>query len=479
MYVAVNVGKPYHLYPFKGTVVPNISIDGEQYDSNGVNPLDCYGSANPTFEYPMTHTKLTLVALVCCLGIADRLLAQSFGVELHNTMMGASGGMGGVSIARPQDVTSALNANPAALTQFRGTHFMFGGGWAEPTFNLTQTGEIPAGGPPEVLPFSGKSTAPGTPLGNIGVTQDLSELGIPATVGLGFITTAGGFVDFRQIPDSNGTNTGQTIFNMPAVLGIDLTERWSVGTSLSLGIAFYDGPFVGTSGMTPDYALRGTIGTNYRITEALTVGGYYQTKQSFTFDNAVLVNPGPTQDSFDIKMDLPQNLGMGIANSAFLDGRLLLGADVVYKLWDEADLYQAIYDNQLVVQLGAQYSLGERIRLRSGYVWAENPIDSTPDGNVGGVPLADLRAVRYTQGLLAITSQHRISAGVGVVDVLPGIDIDLMAGGMFKDSEQLGDFTVTSIESYWIGLGLTWRFGRGADGGTSAPNRWGKPSQIN
>ena len=69
----------------------------------------------------------------------------------------------------------------------------------------------------------------------------------------------------------------------------------------------------------------------------------------------------------------------------------------------------------------------------------------------------DLRAVRYTQGLLAVTCPHRISGGIGVVDVLPGIDMDLMAGGMFDDTEQLGDFTVTSIESYWIGLGLTWR----------------------
>jgi len=80
--------------------------------------------------------------------------------------------------------------------------------------------------------------------------------------------------------------------------------------------------------------------------------------------------------------------------------------------------------------------------------------------------------VRYTQGLLAITSQHRISFGVGVVDVLPGTDLDLMAGGMFRDTEQLGNFTTTSIESYWIGVGLTWRFGRGACDRLPAPDSW-------
>ena len=64
------------------------------------------------------------------------------------------------------------------------------------------------------------------------------------------------------------------------------------------------------------------------------------------------------------------------------------------------------------------------------------------------------------------------NVGVGVADVLPGIDLDLMAGGMFRDSEQLGDFTTTSIEGYWIGLGMTWRFGRGACECLPAPDSW-------
>lgn len=404
---------------------------------------------------------LTALLLGACSmsGSAD---AQSFGPELHNMLMPASGGMGGVSIARPQDLTSAINANPASLTQFRGTQFLFGGGWAESTFNLTQTSNIPVIGPdPLIEPFSAKSTAPGTPLGNIGVTQDLDELGLPVTLGLGFVTTAGGFVDFRQVPQSHGTNTGQTIFNMPLALGVDLTDRLALGASTSLGIAFYDGPFVGVGGMTPDYALRGTIGANYLLTDATTIGGYYQTAQSYTFDNAFLLNPGANQTAIDVNLDLPQNLGLGVANSALMQGRLLVGVDLIYKLWDDADLYQALYNNQWAVQTGSQFTQG-RYRFRAGYVWAQNPIDDSPGSNLGGVVQpGDLAAVRYSQGLLAITSQHRMTFGVGVTDVLPGIDMDMMAGGMFRDSQQLGNFTTTSIESYWIGAGLTWRFGGG------------------
>lgn len=395
--------------------------------------------------------------------------AQPFGVELHNTLMPASGGMGGVSIARPQDLVSSINGNPASLSQFRGTQFHFGGAWSEPTFNMTQTSNIPVVGPPLIEPFSAKSTAPGLPAGNIGITQDLSELGLPATFGMGFVATSGGFVDFRDVPASNGTNSGSMIFNLPVGMGIDLTDRLSVGASGSMGIAAFDGPFVRHSGMTADYALRGTLGVNYLLTDVTTVGAYYQTEQSYRFDNAVIL---PLVPPLDVRMDLPQNFGFGIANSGLMEGRLLLGVDVLYKLWDRAALYQSVYDNQLVVQLGAQYSMG-RIRLRGGYVWAENPMDKTPNTNIGGVVQpGGFPAVYYTEGLLAITSQHRITAGIGIVDVLPGVDMDLMAGGMFRDTEQLGSFTTTSISSYWIGMGLTWRFGRGSCCDTGAPNSW-------
>ncbi len=413
-------------------------------------------------------TVVAAIAIGAALSGTRTVHAQTFGVELHNNLMSASGGMGGVSIAEPQDLTSGINGNPASLTQFAGTQFTFGGAWAEPTINMNQQAPIPTMNP-VIDPFSAKSTAPGVPVGNIGLTQDLNELGLPATFAIGFITTSGVFADYRQEPNSNGTNTGLALFSLPVAVGVDLNESLSVGASMALGIAFFDGPFVGAGGMTPDYALRGTVGADYCLTDTTTLGAYYQTQQSFTFDNAILLANGAVRR--DIEMDLPQNIGVGLANRSLMDGKLLVGVDVLYKLWSETDLFGAVYDNQWVVQLGAQYTMG-RIRLRAGYTWAENPIDQTPDLNVGGIPLGDLPAVRYTQGLLAVTNQHRISAGVGVVDVLPGIDMDLMAGGMFRDTEQLGDFTETSVESYWIGVGLTWRFGRGACQDLTTPDSW-------
>ena len=405
----------------------------------------------------------TFVLIFAGLGFVSRAAqAQTFGVELHNTLMPASGGMAGTSIAMPQDLTSAINGNPASITQFNGTQFMFGGAWAEPTFNMNQSQPIPGPPLPSLIdPFSAKSSAPGLPAGNIGVTQELSAYGLPVTFGIGFVTTSGGFVDFRGVPASRGTNSGMAIFSLPVTLGVQVTDRLSVGASMAMGIAFFDGPFVGLGGMTPDYALRGTLGANYRLTDETTVGAYYQTEQSFRFDNAFLF-PGPIPIAADINMQLPQNVGFGFANTSLMDGQLLLAVDVIYKNWNATDLYGSVYNDQWVLQLGAQYTSG-RYKLRTGYAWVQNPIDSAPGSNLGGIvePGGSL-AVRYTQGLLAITGQHRISGGIGIADVLPGVDMDIMAGGMFRDTEQLGAATQTSVASYWLGAGMTWRFGRGS-----------------
>ena len=91
----------------------------------------------------MKRIQIAGVAILCVFGLSGGAFAQSFGTELHNTLMPASGGMGGTSIAKPQDLQSALNGNPASLTQFRGTQFSFGGGWVEPTFNMSQSSNIP------------------------------------------------------------------------------------------------------------------------------------------------------------------------------------------------------------------------------------------------------------------------------------------------------------------------------------------------
>jgi len=386
--------------------------------------------------------------------------AQLFGVELHNTAMPASGGMAGTSVARPQDLTSAINGNPATLTQFQGTQFTFSGAWVEPTFNLQHDGGVL----PRIDPFSAKSEAQGLPNINIGVTQDFSALGLPTTVGLGFFTAAAAGVDYNDVPASNGTSAALVAFEVTPAISVDLTDRISMGAALSLGIGIFDGPFVGLTALRYDYALRGSFGLDYDLTPETTLGVYYQTKQGFTFDDAIRLEIAPNIfDPIirDIKIELPANIGFGVANNSLMDGRLLLAVDLLYKFWESADLFGAIYDNQFVFQAGAQFTSG-RVRYRLGYAYAENPIRDIPAVTVGGVPLPGPAAANYVQAQLAVTNLHRLSMGMGIQDLLPGIDLDIAAGGMPKSSQDLGNLTRTALTTYWISLGITWRYGRGA-----------------
>jgi hypothetical protein len=79
-------------------------------------------------------------------------------------------------------------------------------------------------------------------------------------------------------------------------VGGDLTERLSVGAALILGSSYLDGPFVDLGGMVPAYALRGTVGANYRVGCDTTLGCYWQTRKRFTFDDAVVLRDDSVYD---------------------------------------------------------------------------------------------------------------------------------------------------------------------------------------
>ena len=228
-------------------------------------------------------------SMVCALVLVtspSAVWGQGYGIELHNNAMPASAGMAGTSLTRPQDNLSAINGNPATTTQYKGTVFTFGGAFVEPTVNMDQTAALPLVG---VTPYAAKSDAPPSLLPNIGVTHQLDMMGRPVTIGMGFVGNAGLGVDYRPVPNSNGTQASILSLDLVNSVGIRLTEKLSVGGSFFLGTGILDGPFVDNSSMTIDYAPRFSLGTNYELGNGTSVGAYWQSEKSHTFDNAVLL----------------------------------------------------------------------------------------------------------------------------------------------------------------------------------------------
>ena len=408
----------------------------------------------------MAQRFLRAVAVGCGLMLACGLTAsrgfgQTYGIDFRNTLMPASGGMAGTSVAAPQDFISAINANPAALTQYRGTNFTLGGAFAEATVNLTQTAPVPALG---VAPFSAKSSTPGAIVPAIGVAQEVDGMLLPTTVGLAVFGAAGGGSSYVQVPASNATSSYLLLLEFAPSVGIELTERLSIGATMFIGDGYASGPFVGTSGMTNAYSLRGGFGLDYALGEATRLGAYYQTNQDFRFqDEAILFSERRPRD---VDMGLPQQVGMGIANESLADGRLLLAADALYLDWRSAALFKNLYRGQWVMQLGAQYRATDRVKLRLGYALAQNPLNPSVGTQIGPIEVpGGIPAAKYLQSQFAIVNEHRMAAGAGIEDLfMPGLDLDVFAGGMFPAGDQLGNATRVNIESYWIGLGFTWHF---------------------
>ena len=402
----------------------------------------------------------TILCLLGCLLLVGShstpVHAQGFGIELLNTAMPVSGGMAGTSIARPLDITSAINGNPAALRQHHGTKFSFSGTWIEPTFNVANAGNHPLFG---VTPFpQNKSEAQGVAAGNIGWSRELGELGLPATLGVALVAGAGAGSDFRHVPESNGTYASILALDIISSAAVDVTDRLSAGASIILSNTTLAGPFVGTTGASYDYGLRGSLGVTYDVMPETTVGFYWKTKVGYTFNNLVDFGGGFQ----DVSLDRPETFGFGLADSSLMNGKLLLAIDATYLVYSETSLLRAFYEDQWGIQLGAQYSCTDRLRLRLGYAGAENAMRDIVPGSGGGVaPPGGAEHIQYVQSLFPPFNEHRISGGIGVRHVLPGVHFDMNAGGMFEDSQTFGD-TTTSLASYWVGGGLTFEFCRGS-----------------
>lgn len=391
--------------------------------------------------------------------VSSPVWGQGYGTDTQNVLMPASGGMAGVSVARPQDVPSAIFGNPASLSQFQGTQFCLGGAWAEGYPTVTNNGSLNQLNPGQ--PFSVTSRTQGFAVPAIGVTQDMRSRGLPGTVGFGLAGLSGLGAEYRgRVPENDPLNnlSGEyMVLGIDIGAGFEITDRFSVGASMTLGSGFEQLGFVGplvSSAMVNAYALRGSVGLNYELNDVNTVGTFYQSKMNFDYPDAIRVGG----NYHDLRIDQPDTFGFGWANRSLMNGDLLLAADVYYKLWENAALYQDVFVNQWAFAVGAQLTRGQN-KFRLGYSYNSNPLNHNVGNSLDGFPIAQDQLQLFQAASLATINQHRISGGIGRSNFLvPNLDLDLFAGGLFPASDQFGNTSV-SVAVYYIGIGLTWKYG--------------------
>jgi long-chain fatty acid transport protein len=280
-------------------------------------------------------------------------------------------------------------------------------------------------------------------------------------MGLGFAGLSGLGAEYRgRAPDGsalNNVSSEYVVLGVNVAAAVELSERLSVGAALTLGNAFEQLGFTGplaSSAMVNAYGLRGNFGIDFALNQRNTVGLLYQTRLDFQFPDAVRF-----ADAYhDLFVSQPQTIGLGWANRSLMDGDLLIGADVYYKLWDDVPLWDDIYVNQWAFAVGAQLTRG-KLKYRLGYSYNTNPLNHSVGANLDGFPVGQDAVQLFQAASTATINQHRITAGIGRRGFLvPALDLDLFGGGLLNAHDEFGD-SQASVAVYYLGIGLTWRYG--------------------
>jgi hypothetical protein len=260
-----------------------------------------------------------------------------------------------------------------------------------------------------------------------------------------------------------------------------------------------------------------------------TVGLYYQTELEHQYDNLHVTSMHGT-DAFaggsnvkmqgaeihcngdngsvcrqDVEVEQPWNIGLGIAHN--LDASTLVMVDVTHKKWSDAKFFKEFYDDQNVISMGIQKTMGN-MKLRAGYGYADDPLLSQVQegqhvATIGGVNINGQTYTSPMYGLFMsyfqametpVIYKHRIAVGLGVESFLgvPFLSLDAHAAVQLEEDKCFGtgqvgydgnyekgsnvargssltptadvsgcaatDHTKATVSSFHLGGALTWSF---------------------
>lgn len=301
---------------------------------------------------------------------AAGLFVPGFAFATNGMLMEAygpiAGGMGGAAMAYDNG-TAALANNPATL-----------GLMAEGSRIDVMLGFV---GPDVAAPGSmGASEADAFYMPAFGYAKKQGRWAYGAGIyGQGGMGTeyAGG--DMAQV------SVGRVIFP----LAYSVNDRLNVGGSVDVvwagmdlvssaaSINFKDDSDF--SGQAKGYSVAAKLGFTYKVDDALTVGGVYQTAGNL---------PDLKDGTYRVEgFDMPAMFGLGLAWRA--TPRVLVAADVKDVLWGDsmntvtiqtpggAVPFQQDWDDQIVVALGVSYKFSDALTGRVGYNHGSNPIPDT------------------------------------------------------------------------------------------------------
>lgn len=359
-----------------------------------------------------------LAATLAAVGLAAPGLAMATNGMIMEGYGPIAAGMGGASMAYDNG-TAAMANNPATLG------LMANGNRADLMIGFVG---------PDVKTPMGTSEADAFYMPAIGYAKKQGNL----AYGVGIYGQGGMGTEYAN-GDMAQVGVGRVIFPVAFSVNNRLNVGGSVdfvwaGMDLVVGMAGInfkdDSDFTGAA---KGYSLAAKLGFTYRLDDALSVGGVYQTAANL---------PDLKEGGYRVKgFDMPPVLALGMAWQA--NERLMVAADVKDVLWSSsmntvtidtpfgyAVPFQQDWDDQIVLALGLSYKFDQALTGRIGYNHGKNPI---PDGNVSYLWPAIVED-HYTAGIgYAFSKQSELNFALSVA---PEVSV-IGAGGMLIEHSQV------------------------------------------
>jgi len=297
-----------------------------------------------------------------------------------------SRGMGGLSIAYPQDPISSVFANPAAMC--------FGPYCPMSEVNTSLTAFLPQVSAKVSNPFDpsqtieAKSNDPVYPIPAIGFSrplnigeQDRWRFGLSAYgvsgMGVDYLhsslnSTLGDFAPmpepFASAPIATGTETLLQIMKIAPAIAYKASPDLSIGASVHYNyseLEMGEGP---SSGDTIGYQL----GLLYHPHKHIYTGLSYTSSQEIKYNDVLTDFTGKVGD---LRLEAPQQIGGGFSFE-LMEKRLVFGAEAKWINWSDASGYKEFgWKDQWSYSIGAQYQLKpEKWTMRVGYNYGNNPV---------------------------------------------------------------------------------------------------------
>lgn len=300
-----------------------------------------------------------------------------------------SRGMGGLSIACPQDTISAVFGNPAAmcngnserdgLIDISVTAFL-------PQLNASISGESVEGGS---VTLDGREHVYPIPAIGISLPVEDSDKWL---LGFAAYGVSGMGVDYRDTAftgaqfggDGAPLLCGAGDFVLLQVMKLAPSVAYRVSPALSVGASFHlDYAVLDMgAGESSGFGAGAQFGLIYRPRKNLSLGLTYQTAQEVKHEDVLALPSG----RYDLTLESPRQVGAGAALKLSGD-RLVLGVEGKWINWGDAKGYGDFgWSDQWVFALGAQYAVvPETFYVRAGFNYGEHPIEEHDgwDGSLG------------------------------------------------------------------------------------------------